>query len=133
LWSSFVYAGFIIVALSIKPYVLADFSSWWQIPEESNLKEMNLFWLPISEVSICGRLVLCFWDCGEAVHYGGRVWYCRTVQLLVARKQKARMPTLVGFLLFPLLFYSGPAYGMLLPTFRKSVSPLVNPLSGVLY
>jgi hypothetical protein len=28
LWSSFVYAGFIIVALSIKPYVLADFSSW---------------------------------------------------------------------------------------------------------
>lgn len=29
-----------------------------------------MFWLRVSEVSVCGQLALVIWACGKAVHYG---------------------------------------------------------------
>jgi hypothetical protein len=38
------------------------------------------------------------------------------------REERICLPFLVDFLLFPLLFHPGPAYEMVLPTFREGLS-----------
>jgi hypothetical protein len=51
----------------------------------------DLLGLPVSEVSVCGKLSPLLWACCEAEHHGSKnLWWNKVAQLMVARKQKER-------------------------------------------